>query len=670
MSLVDDTKRLSDLIDSVADGRGVDWDAAGAAPDDERMRRRLEVLRIIDGVAGVHRTELAISEAHERRRVARGASEATTVEAGEAVTDVANQRWGNFELLRKLGEGTFGEVYHARDTWLDHSVALKLLKPIVDRTRFLREARTLARIRHDNVVRIHGADEHNGVLGFWMDFIEGPTLADVVAHEGVRSPTEAAVIGQALCSAMAAVHATQIVHRDIKAQNVIRHTETGHIILMDFGAGEAMDAKDADRNPTGTPLYLAPELFDGRVATPETDIYALGVLLFHLVTRSYPVQGERMKDLRAAHRRGERHHLGDMRPDLPDAFVRVVETMIAPDRAMRYHSATEAKKALEDVVAPRPVVAAREEAVVQPPRSRTARERVYRSIVAVTIVIAWVALIGAFSTLVYQGVFGVSSDFNSDSYLRSTVGYGALTLLAPAIRLTLYGIAAMLVAATTRVFCRLVPAVGKQTARAGGLCHAFLERRELNDPTLMLQVTAGVGALALGVLAWLEWHNVTIFGIDVSTAPADRLAALQPGNEPVYDVLQRWFELLIFAYGLAVYDVYSVVRRTAKQISPATIAYVIVVPAVAVLLIRAMPFRVVYMNALRRVDYAQARCYRVGDKPGWVRLFCPDDNPPRVRDHRENDPLLHDRNVDERVFTPREEAAVFKDEAPVEEKRP
>ena len=471
MSQVDDTKRLSDLIDSVADGRSVDWDAAGAPPDDERMRRLLEVLRIIDGVAGVHRTELAVSEVQERERAARGASEATTIEAGEAVTDVSNLRWGHFELLRKLGEGTFGEVYHARDTWLDHSVALKLLKPIVDRKRFLHEARTLARIRHDNVVRIHGADEHNGRLGFWMDLVEGPTLAEVVAREGVRSPAEAAVIGQALCSAMAAVHATDMVHRDIKAQNVIRHSQTGHIILMDFGAGEAMDADRADRRPTGTPLYLAPELFDGRVATRETDIYALGVLLFHLVTRSYPVQGETMRDLREAHRRGARHHLGDMRPDLPHDFVRVVERMIDSDPTKRFHSATEARKALEEVVAPSH--AASLESAPRPVATSWHRISISTFLVACGIAV-FLTLIGFVTTSAMavtfgRGEFGVGSPlagFQRDGWFV----WGASLMVAPIRYIGEYTLELLGVIVVLRVVRRLVHPIDDAFSRAGAAC--------------------------------------------------------------------------------------------------------------------------------------------------------------------------------------------------------
>ena len=475
MSRDDDSKRLSDLIDSVADGRSVDWDAAGAAPADDRMRRLFDMLRIVEGVADVHRSQVEVPDDQAPTRPAAGTSD-STIDPELTPTDGRFDRWGHFELLRKLGEGTFGEVYHARDMLLDHGVALKLAKPIVDRKRFLHEARTLANIRHPNVVVIHGADQHGGRAGFWMDLIEGPTLAEVVKHEGVRSPTEAALIGRDLCRAMAAVHATDIVHRDIKAQNVIRQSQTGQIILMDFGAGEAMDANRAGRRPTGTPLYLAPELFDGSVATKETDIYALGVLLFHLVTRSYPVYGNTMSDLQLAHQRGVRHHLGDMRPDLPDDFVHAVETMIAQDPSKRFHSATEARKALEEVVAP-----GHAQGAVDAPRIVTLRERIYRWTMAVLVTLAFLTLIGVVSTRAFDIAFG-RGDFNSESALRSTLGFGLQVTAAPAIRLMVYAMAVLLIAAIARVFCRLVPPAGRTVSRAAGVCLQFVERRELHDP--------------------------------------------------------------------------------------------------------------------------------------------------------------------------------------------
>ena len=633
------SQRLAELIDSVADGSSIDWDAVEAAAEDDGERRLLAVLRMVAGVADVHRSDPPA--AGPEQTVA--APRVEPVETAPAA-DGSLGHWGHFQLLQKLGEGAFGEVYHARDTWLDHSVAVKLLKPqLVDRPRFLHEARTLARIRHANVVAIHGADEHDGRLGFWMEFIDGHTLAQVVEREGARSASEAALIGQHLCQAMAAVHAANIVHRDIKAQNVIRQSGTGRIVLMDFGAGEAMDAERAGRRPRGTPLYLAPELFDGSAATRETDIYALGVLLFNLVTRSYPVYGATVDELVRAHRRDARHHLGDMRPDLPDDFVRVVETMVAVDPARRYHSATEARKALEEVVAP-PVPGP----APQPPQRRLP--------VAAQITLAIVALmlLGLISTAALNLTFGRSGWFGFE-WPWTLLAVGVEAVLAPVIRLSAYTVILLVVVAAARVVCRLIPRVGAAASRARIMCGDFLKSRELHDPALLLQLTAGLGALAFVALALYHWPEATVFATYIDTAPPDRLAAL--ANEPNYDVLQRQFEYVLLAYGFVAYLVYSNARGTGARIPPAMLAYAIAVPVIAIVLLRVLPWRIMYDNKLPRMDHGATRCYAIGQHADQTLGFCPDDDPPRVRTYRTGE--LQDRDFDEIIFTPRDRARVF-----------
>jgi predicted Ser/Thr protein kinase len=641
------SQRLAELIDSVADGSSIDWDAVEAAAEDDGERRLLAVLRMVAGVAEVHRSDPPA--AGPEQTVA--APRVEPVEIAPAA-DGSLGHWGHFQLLQKLGEGAFGEVYHARDTWLDHSVAVKLLKPaLVDRARFLHEARTLARIRHANVVAIHGADEHDGRLGFWMEFIDGHTLAQVVEREGARSASEAALIGQHLCQAMAAVHAANIVHRDIKAQNVIRQSGTGRIVLMDFGAGEAMDAERAGRRPRGTPLYLAPELFDGSAATRETDIYALGVLLFNLVTRSYPVYGATVDELVRAHRRNARHHLGDMRPDLPDDFVRVVETMLAIDSARRYHSASEARKALEEIVAP-------QEIVIRPsPVPVPWWERALKWAGAVVVVLLGFTTMGFVSTAAFNVTLG-RGDFGAESPLEWGV-WGLRALVAPALDLTIYTIAVMVVAAGVRVLCRLFPPIGRTASSAAAAIRSFFEARKLDDWSLLLQVTAGLGALALALLVLYRWDDATIFAMYVDNAPADRLAALRPANEPNYDVFPRLVEAVLFAYGLAAHAVYTNAGRAGVRIPAVTTTYVLAVPVIALLLMRAVPYRVVYQNAFERVDYGNVRCYDLGRRERMVRLFCPDESPPRIRDKAIADPELRDRSIRESVFTPLEEGRVF-----------
>ena len=178
------------------------------------------------------------------------------------------ERWGPFERLRRVGRGSFGEVYHAFDPTLQRHVALKLLLHSgLDRkaetSALLKEARAMARVRHPNVVPIYGVDQHEGRVGFWSDFVEGWTLSDLLATQGAMGPREAALVGIDVCRAVGAVHAAGFVHRDIKAGNVMREAG-GRILLMDFGLTYK---SGTESTRSGTPAYMAPEVVAGQPAT-------------------------------------------------------------------------------------------------------------------------------------------------------------------------------------------------------------------------------------------------------------------------------------------------------------------------------------------------------------------------------------------------------------------
>ncbi len=199
------------------------------------------------------------------------------------------RHWGQLEIQEKLGEGGFGAVYRAWDATLEREVALKLVSTVrtppsgLGSSKF-QEARMLARIRHPNVVIVHGVNSHAGRVGLWMEFIRGRTLEDILREQGPMSAREAAAIGLDLCQAVAAVHRAGLVHRDIKAQNVMRE-QGGRIVLMDFGLGQEQSPGDGEEAVVaGTPHYMAPELLEGKPAAIESDIYALGVLEYHLLS--------------------------------------------------------------------------------------------------------------------------------------------------------------------------------------------------------------------------------------------------------------------------------------------------------------------------------------------------------------------------------------------------
>ena len=349
---------LADLAASVADGTPVDWTAVEGrtTPADRRL---LSHLRLVESIASLHRSIPPEGAEDDEESFASGPLGGQWSEDAAARLAGSGPHWGRLTLLERIGEGTSCEVYRAWDTSLHREVALKLLHEEGSsreaRTRILDEARRLARIRHQHVVQVYGAEQHDRRVGLWMELVRGESLEQSVTKHGTLGAREAALIGLDLCSALAAVHAAGLLHRDVKAQNVMRE-ERGRIVLMDFGTGE--DLAGSNRL-VGTPLYLAPEIFRGQKASVQSDIYSLGVLLFYLVTGKFPVIAGSMEQLARAHGQRQRQPLRDLRPDAPEPFVAAVERALDSDPARRFQSVGDLEAALrESLQAPvRPVPA-------------------------------------------------------------------------------------------------------------------------------------------------------------------------------------------------------------------------------------------------------------------------------------------------------------------------
>jgi eukaryotic-like serine/threonine-protein kinase len=326
----DDDALVIQLAGAIVDATGPDWAAAESTAANADVRRLIRELRVVAALAAVHRDPPSPP-----------ANAAT-----EAQTDTL-PKWGPLAIRGTIGQGHFGTVYLAWDSALERPVALKLLRGTARAGEIIQEGRLLARVRHPNVVTVYGVDRHDGVVGLWMEFVDGLTLARVVATRGALDPREATLVGIDLCRAVAAVHKAGLVHRDIKAHNVMRDG-SGRIVLMDFGAGELRTERSEPGPAAGTPLYLAPELFDGAPATIASDVYSMGVLLFHLVTKRYPVEGATMEEIAASQARRERQRLGDLRPELPESFSTIVERALDRDPARRYRTSDEMQRDLMD----------------------------------------------------------------------------------------------------------------------------------------------------------------------------------------------------------------------------------------------------------------------------------------------------------------------------------
>ena len=326
----DDDALLIQLAGAIVDASGPDWASAESTAVNADVRQLIRELRVVAALAAVHRDP--------------------PPPPGNAAIDTRNEtqsKWGPLLLRGTIGQGHFGTVYLAWDDTLERYVALKLLRVTSRAGEIIQEGRLLARVRHPNVVTVYGVDRHDGVVGLWMEFVDGLTLAGVVGTRGALDPREAAIIGIDVCRAVAAVHKAGLVHRDIKAHNVMREG-SGRIVLMDFGAGELRTERSGTWSAAGTPLFLAPELFDGAPATIASDVYSMGVLLFHLVTARYPVEGATLEQIAAAQARQERFHLRELRPELPDSFGTIVERALDRDPSRRYRTCDEMQRDLMD----------------------------------------------------------------------------------------------------------------------------------------------------------------------------------------------------------------------------------------------------------------------------------------------------------------------------------
>lgn len=268
---------------------------------------------------------------------------------GPVEVQAASKAWGDFRLVERVGHGGFGEVYRAWDPQLEREVALKLLLPgsvsgDEEYRALLREARALASLQHPNIVHVYGIDRHDGRVGFWTDFVHGKTLWGLIRAQGAFGYREAALIGLDVARALSAVHRAGLLHRDIKAENVMRE-EGGRILLMDFGLSTLPQRQ---QDISGSPNYMAPELFQGHAASVASDIYAMGILLYFLVTGEHPVKVSKRPFAEAVAAISERRSLIDLRPDLPESFLRTVSVATEIDPAKRFGSAGQLAGALAE----------------------------------------------------------------------------------------------------------------------------------------------------------------------------------------------------------------------------------------------------------------------------------------------------------------------------------
>jgi hypothetical protein len=281
--------------------------------------------------------------------LARGLNRVATIARALSPATPAGRTWGHLQQLELAGSGSFGDVYRAYDPALDRVVALKLKRTdapsaVFSGRDFVAEAQRLARVRHPNVLAVHGASYHDDRAGIWTDWIEGETLHARLVRDGPLTHDALIALAQQLADALVAVHAAGLVHGDVKAGNVMLD-RAGHAVLTDFGAG--FKSSDEPTLAAGTPRYLAPEVVRGEAASPAVDVYALGVLLHRMATGTHAEAGTRASGVES---RALRRLIAAMLD--PSAAVRPSAAQVATTlRAIQTAPLRRARRALSIAVA-------------------------------------------------------------------------------------------------------------------------------------------------------------------------------------------------------------------------------------------------------------------------------------------------------------------------------
>jgi hypothetical protein len=630
-----DEDPVLEIAGAIADGSPLDWSALDHVKDDA-----LGELRIIAEIAALHRKDFDEGSAFTPGARPRPPDEQELSKA---------ERWGPLLLLERVGGGGFGEVYRAWDPALDHEVALKLLRlppraspgstttPTTPTTpspgTVIREAQLLARVRHPNVITVHGALEQNGRIGIWMDFLRGRTLDRVVLDEGPMSAAEAAIAGDSLCRAVAAVHRGGLLHRDIKASNVMREAG-GRIVLLDFGTGSELaraSAPATTQRIAGTPLYMAPELFDGVAPSIASDIYSLGVLLFFLVSGTHPVGGRSISDIRSAHQAGRRVLLVDVRSDLPRAFISVVERALSREPEARYQSAGAMLHDLAATAVPSPV----------PPRdaaggSATATVWAASAAGGLAGAVLLCATLGYVTSAAFDIHLGIGGDFVSEGPL-AYVALGAQnlvpTLIYMGIALLVVYAAGALVDMTTAV----VPAFRAPVARAREAWQAAIRRANLDDVNMRVQVACAAGAIVFGAICWIFRDVIAGVTSQIDDAPLETLSILHPMYVVTHVLYGFSLDMLLLLLLVGLFQVLRARRATAVRAGP--VLGMISVAGLA-LLFHALAWRILFKNEFRQATFEGRPCYLLARHLDELLVHCPQSEVHRNRVVDRADPRL------------------------------
>ncbi len=287
---------------------------------------------------------------------------------------------GDFEVVSVAGTGGMGVVYKAKQKSLDRDVALKVIREEIAneseyRQRFMREARLAASVDHPHVVTVYDVGTEDDRLYLVMQWIDGSDVKEQLRESGRFSPKRAVSIGSQIAGALDALHSVSgLIHRDVKPANVLLRTVSGedHAYLTDFGIAkppEALENLTKTGSTVGTTGYLSPEQIQGAEAGPRSDLYALGCLVFEMLTGKPPFEGENELAVRWAHANDPRPLVSEAVPALGQRYDEFIAYALAVDPDERFGSGREFAEALTEAMTSEGTTGAT--AVISQPRAET-----------------------------------------------------------------------------------------------------------------------------------------------------------------------------------------------------------------------------------------------------------------------------------------------------------
>lgn len=261
--------------------------------------------------------------------------------------DIGSLFAGRYQVIEELGKGGMGRVYKALDREIDETIALKLLRPEIaadEKTikRFKNELKFARKVIHKNVCRMYELMEEEGTRYITMEYVTGQNLKGLIRQTGQLTVGKSISIAKQVCEGLAEAHKLGVIHRDLKPSNIMIDKD-GNARIMDFGIARSLETRDiTDRGAMiGTPKYMAPEQVEGKEVDQRSDIYALGVILFEMVTGRAPFEGDTTLEIALKHKTETPQDPRTLNSQIPENLNRAILKCMEKDKEKRYQDAEE-----------------------------------------------------------------------------------------------------------------------------------------------------------------------------------------------------------------------------------------------------------------------------------------------------------------------------------------